>query len=101
MSVNTRATATNLTRRSEPEQAVVVDVSSTGMRIETSLKAEAGDALRIEVPGLTVLSEVTRFEGGPVLNVLGMKLLHSLNHDELAAWLEPSVWEELCPALAR
>lgn len=93
----TAGVAINLTRRSKPERAAVVEVSARGMRIQTALIAAAGEALQIEMPGLTVLGEITRFEVGPTANVLAMKLLHSLDHAELAQWVEPGLWEGLRP----
>ena len=78
----------NLTRNSEPEPALILDVSSAGMRFASSVIAIPGDALQIELPDTVLLAEAAYCSG----SVIGVKLCHSLSRLILLKCVNPELW---------
>ena len=78
----------NLTQKSRPECALIVDVSTGGMRLESSLTGTPGDALQIDLPYTVLLAETVYCSGRTV----GVKLYHSLSREELLRCVQPELW---------
>ena len=82
---------TNLTRFTGEKPASILDMSRSGMRIETELAASPGDALRIDLPNSTLFVEAVYCEQQTLMNkVLGLKLLYTANHEQLGKYDEPN-----------
>jgi hypothetical protein len=52
---------TNLSRATKAFQGLMLDLSTTGMRVETTLPFHIGDAVRVDLPNVTVLAEVVHY----------------------------------------
>ena len=75
---------TNLTRFTSEKPALIVDMSRSGMKIETELAASPGDALRINLPNSTLFAEAVYCERQTLTNnVIGLKLRYTTNHEQL------------------
>ena len=68
--------------------AVIVDVSSDGVRIESSIAVAPGDALRIELTDTLLLAEV-RYRNG---SGIGAKLCHSVGRSLLEQCVDSKFW---------
>jgi hypothetical protein len=64
------------------------------MRIETLLPVLLGDSVRIEAKSHMVLGEAVHSANGSVGVEVGIKLIHSLDRENLATFLQP-LWAEL------
>ena len=73
---------------------MLLDSSSSGMRIETPLSFRLGDSVRVEPGNHIVLGEIVHRSNGFVGVEVGLKLIHSLSSDNLATFLQPP-WAEL------
>jgi hypothetical protein len=87
------ARVTNLSQGTEQALALLLDVSSAGMRIQTALRVDVNDAVRIDVPDLILLAEVVRWRSLSEGMDVGLKFVHSLSYEELRRYLHP-VWAE-------
>jgi hypothetical protein len=85
---------TNLTQTSRATDGLLLDVSRTGMRIEANLAFRAGDAVRVDLPNLVVLAEVVHHVDAAQGSEVGLKLVHSLDREQLARFMQP-LWTEL------
>jgi len=84
---------TNLSRRTQATQGLLLDVSTTGMRIETTSSFYIGDAVRIDLPNFILLAEVVHYAVISERMEVGVKLFHSLDKDDLERFLQP-LWAE-------
>ena len=84
---------TNLSRATQATQGLLLDVSTTGMRIETTSSFYIGDAVRIDLPNFILLAEVVHYAVISERMEVGVKLFHSLDKDDLERFLQP-LWAE-------
>ena len=80
----------NLTKESQAEPAVILDVSTGGMRLESSLQVTLGDAVQVELPDSVLLAEVVYSHD----SIIGIKLCHSLSRAILLRCVQPELWAE-------
>ena len=85
---------TNLTRASQPLDALVLDVSTNGMKLDMEEPHSPGDALGIALPGTLILVEVTYSHPVEGTFETGVKLSQSLNVDTLLKCLQTDVWAQ-------
>jgi hypothetical protein len=85
---------TNLSQPSIRVAGVLLDFSTSGMRVETPLSLHLGDPVRIEAGSHMVFGEIVHCTNGSVGVEVGVKLIHSLNRENLAMFLQP-LWAEL------
>jgi len=85
---------TNLSQLSIRVAGVLLDFSSSGMRIETPLLFHLGDSVRVEAGRHILLAEIVHRSEGSVGVEVGLKLVRSLNRENLATFLQPP-WAEL------
>src|SRR4051812_24869502 len=78
-----------LSKPSERLVGVLLDFSIDGMRIETTLPLNLGDSVRVEAGKHMVLGEIVRQTNGSVGVEVGLKLVQSLNRENLATFLRP------------
>jgi PilZ domain len=83
---------TNLTQAVHPTETLLLDVSATGMRLQTALPLAVGDAVRVDLPRFTVLAEVIHRSNIGEEAEVGLKLVHSLDREQLDNCL--AVWNE-------
>src|SRR5437764_15291410 len=51
----------NVSQGTEIVEGLLLDISARGMRIEAALPFSIGDAVRVDLPGSTVLGEVVHY----------------------------------------
>ena len=85
---------TNLNQPSIRVTGILLDFSTSGMRIETPFSFHLGDSVRVETESHMVLGEVVHSMNGSVGVEVGIKLIHSLDRENLATFLKP-LWAEL------
>jgi len=85
---------TNLTQATPPVNGLLVDISTTGMRIEANLPFRTGDAVRVDLQNFMLLAEVVHYTEPPQRSEVGLKLIHSLAREHLARFVQPP-WAEL------
>jgi PilZ domain-containing protein len=79
---------TNITTAKQ-ETGSVLDISSCGMRLKTTIAAIPGDALRIDLAEFTLLAEVIHCEATPLGIEMGVRLLHSLKRQQWRQLIGP------------
>jgi hypothetical protein len=71
----------------------LLDISSTGMRVETDFSPKVGDQVRVDLPGFTVRAGVLHFAEIQGRFEVGLKLAQPLNREQLlkclASCLQP------------
>jgi hypothetical protein len=84
---------TNLTRNTVGLAGFLLDVSTTGMRIETDFSPHVGDQVRVDLPEFTARAEVLHYAGVNGRVEVGLKLAEPLNGQQflrcLAGCLQP------------
>ena len=91
---------TNLGQPSMTGTGVLLDFSTNGMRIETPLSFHLGDSVRVEAGNHIELGEIIHRTSGSVGVEVGLKLVHSLNREDLVTFLQPP-WAELVDSPSR
>lgn len=87
-------TVTNLSRASQPLNALVLDISKNGMKVDMEQAHSPGDALGIALPGTLILGEVTYSHLVEGTFETGVKVSQSLNLDTLLKCLQPDMWAQ-------
>ncbi len=82
-------TVTNITRLTKQQTALILDMSRSGMKIETKLAVSPGDALRIDLPDSTLLAEAVYCERTLDKTVIGLKLFYTINNEQLRRYVTP------------
>ena len=85
---------TNLSRATQATQGLLLDVSTTGIRIETTSPFHIGDAVRVDLQDFMVLAEVVHYVAISERVEVGLKLVHSLDLEDLDRFVQP-LWAEL------
>jgi PilZ domain-containing protein len=85
---------TNLTQVTQKIQGWLLDVSTTGMRINAALPFSVGDAVRVDLAKFMVLAEVIHVASVSDTLEVGLKLIHSLDREQLDKFVK-SLWSEL------
>jgi hypothetical protein len=85
---------TNLTQVTQTVQGSLIDVSTTGMRIDAALPFRVGDAVRVDLASFMVLAEVIHVTSASDTLKVGLKLIHSLDREQLDKFVN-SLWSEL------
>jgi PilZ domain len=85
---------TNLSRATQATQGLLLDVSTTGIRIEATSPFHIGDAVRVDLQDFMVLAEVVHYIVISERVEVGLKLVHSLDLEDLDRFVQP-LWAEL------
>lgn len=92
---------TNLSQAGHPTESLLLDLSATGMRLQTPLPLAVRDAVRVDLPRFTVLAEVVHRSKVAERVEVGLKLVHSLDREQLekclAGWSECAVPQHAAP----
>lgn len=88
---NCPLTIRNLTRRSEPQEGTLQDISSQGMLIQTCTACAINDAVEVSIQDAVFLGEAIHCRHDGHYCLVGLKVSHSLKQQDLAEVVEKFV----------